>query len=161
MKDNIPDLYKSISLTHKVKLLPIKSIGAKKTLIEKTVTDNLSVRGLEMEILKIKDPQKKGLLTILNNYQEIMDKSNFELLNLEALKKASPNKLDGIKKKIATKTEDTKNMLENLKEDIKRHNEYIERYKTISSDVDKALKYKKENKKVSAKQIDTDTEPKG
>ncbi|MCD4678238.1 MAG: hypothetical protein K8S18_19930, partial [Desulfobacula sp.] len=142
MGEEIFQTYGKILLSHKICLLPVKDLDSKKEFIHAIVQENLSVRQLEARKIGLRNtPSKKpGLLTLLNFPDKIFNDENRDLLNEDALKRATPDNLGIIKDKAIKKRESLQQDILDFKEKIKTYETFIMQYDELSQIINKMLR---------------------
>jgi len=140
--------YGKLLLSHKIELLRLTDDDflTKEKLILKVDKDSLTVRELREEVnRKIKSTTRNiGILTIINKPELLLEQP--EKLTLAKLKKEQLNKLVNISQKIEDKKQVLKKELSDFENKTEAYKQYLGKFDELKSNVDKAIKDKKEEK---------------
>lgn len=133
--------YGKISLSHKISLLPVTDMGAKKQLIQAVIKDNLSVRALEelKAKKKIKSERKVSLLSLLNHPEKMIREDASQYTDLNALIQEQPEKLKKYRAKTEKKKEEFEQRFKDLAEELEKHDLYIKKYEELLQKIEDAV----------------------
>lgn len=103
--------YGKISVSHKLKLLPVKDVEIKKQLVTETIDKNLSVRELSAKIKKI-NGNKPELKNLIRYPGKLFSGDNGKCCSDESLSALKPGERAEIKKRISKETLKLQNYLD-------------------------------------------------